>query len=278
MSNYVPGVVDHPHRSTFGVTLADSYNQAFMGVVADTPELKRKAFRLRFQAYCLEHDYEDPAINPGGLEQDQYDEHSVHALLLQRATGQAIGTIRLVCTKPGTRRECLPFHEVCKKHRFVLPDFLSHGSVAEVSRLAISKARREQAEKSARMISGLCHAPRTAQKARPTPYTALGLLRMAVELAASRGVRYFCAIMEPSLLRMLRACGIYFEPIGTLVQYHGWRQPCFAHIPTLLDGIEVHRPDIWEVITDYGRLRTICDGGAAPARLRRPMLLHAAAG
>jgi N-acyl amino acid synthase of PEP-CTERM/exosortase system len=61
--------------------------------------------------------------------------------------------------------------------------------------------------------------------------------------------------MEPALLRMLRHLGIYFESIGPVVEYHGRRQPCFSNIEELLATTWDERPDVWEVLTDGGRLR-----------------------
>ena len=39
-----------------------------------------------------------------------------------------------------------------------------------------------------------------------------------------------------------------------MIDYHGRRQPCHADLATLIEGVRLHRPDVWEVITDDGRL------------------------
>ena len=62
------------------------------------------------------------------------------------------------------------------------------------------------------------------------------------------------AVMEPALLRMLRSLGIYFEKLGPSVVYHGRRQPCFCELDRLLRTTWAERPDIWEVLTENGRL------------------------
>src|SRR3546814_18883719 len=59
--------------------------------------------------------------------------------------------------------------------------------------------------------------------------------------------------MEPTLLRLLSRLGIYFDPIGPLVDYHGRRQPCYIKVSTLLARVARERPDVWEVLTDRGR-------------------------
>ena len=63
---------------------------------------------------------------------------------------------------------------------------------------------------------------------------------------------HWCAVMEPTLLRMLYAMGICFTPIGPLVEYHGQRQPCTGDIAQMLNGVKRERPDFWDVITSGG--------------------------
>jgi hypothetical protein len=42
--------------------------------------------------------------------------------------------------------------------------------------------------------------------------------------------------------------------LGALVNYHGRRQPVWVEIDSMLRRIFDERPDVWEVITDGGRL------------------------
>jgi hypothetical protein len=45
-----------------------------------------------------------------------------------------------------------------------------------------------------------------------------------------------------------------FNPLGPLVEYHGRRQPCWVDLGIMLDRVHAERPDVWNVITDGGRL------------------------
>ena len=78
---------------------------------------------------------------------------------------------------------------------------------------------------------------------------------MALEMAITQNIQYCCAIMDPSLLKMLSRYGIYFEPLGPLVSYHGVRQPCYGHIATMLETTALEHPAIWRVLSDEGRLQ-----------------------
>ena len=80
----------------------------------------------------------------------------------------------------------------------------------------------------------------------------LGLMQAIVSMSVRRGKTHWCAVMEPTLLRMLHAMGICFTPIGPLVEYHGQRQPCTGDIARMLDGVKRERPDFWDVITSGG--------------------------
>src|SRR5437762_7954441 len=64
--------------------LHDIYEDTFKLVRATTQELKEAAYRLRYQVYCVEQPFENPAEHPQGMETDAYDRHSVHTLLIHR--------------------------------------------------------------------------------------------------------------------------------------------------------------------------------------------------
>jgi hypothetical protein len=79
-------------------SLVDLFNKYFEVVPADTPEKLLQAYRLRYEVYCKEalipgfH----PENYPEGLEYDQYDERSVHSLLMHKPSGLIAGTVRII--------------------------------------------------------------------------------------------------------------------------------------------------------------------------------------
>ncbi len=222
----------------------------FEAIPADTPALRREAHRLRYQVYCVEHNFEDPAANPDGLERDEFDDHSVQGVLLHRPSGLTVGTVRLVLHRPGARHGSLPIHRICQDPR--VHDFPFETN-CELSRFAISKRFR-------RRVGDGCYGRREddAELAddprRMIPHIALGLMMVALQMGIAREVQHVCAVMEPALLRLVARFGFSFDALGPPVLYHGLRQPVYSNVGTLLDRVRRERPDIWEVVTDRGRL------------------------
>jgi N-acyl amino acid synthase of PEP-CTERM/exosortase system len=228
--------------------MAECYEETFAEVIATTPELREECFRLRYQVYCRERQFENPASGAAGLERDIYDDRSEHALLLHRATGISVGTVRLVRSVPTMPLGSLPFHLLCNDVRAHDREFLPPHCTAEVSRFAISKERTQLAFRTA-VEMGARHRDSATRS-----MTILGLLRAAMEMAAINGIEYFCAVMEPALVRRLGSLAVEFKPLGGLVDYHGRRQPCYAHIPSMAEKTRMLNPGVWALATDHGRL------------------------
>ncbi len=269
-----------PTRSEFGLSpratlaraLAERLLALFQRIFANTPDLIREAYRLRYQVYCVEHPYEDPARNPDGLERDEYDHHSLHGILRHRASGTTIGTMRWVLHKAGGGARSFPLYEACRDARMRANDFLPLEKTAELSRFAISKKFRRRAGDSAYHEA---HHTREFDARQETPNIALQLMAVAFQIAVSHGVEYGLAAMEPTLLRLLRRFAMKFEPLGPLVQYHGWRQPCYAHIPSLMAVVERERPEIWGIMTESGQVWSSSHGSPGSAFRPVPMPVEA---
>lgn len=233
--------------------LVDIYERWFQCTLANTPELRREAFRLRYQVYCVENPFEDPARNPNEEETDEDDTHAAHALLIHRPSGVVAGTVRLVLPRPDALDDSFALQRVCHE-----PMLRNHRQfpvlrMGEVSRFSISKNFRK------RRGDGLypnMHDPEprnAVEERRVIPHMTLGLIESLVRMSVQHRITYWCAVMEPTLLRLLSRLGIYFDPIGPLVDYHGRRQPCYIKVSTLLARVARERPDVWEVLTDRGR-------------------------
>lgn len=198
--------------------------------IAETEAAREAAFRLRYQVYCLERGYE---ASQTGREQDRFDARSEQATLTQRSTGRVVGTVRLVLPSPEPREPDFPMQHLCGSAMLAR---LPREGAAEVSRFALSKELRDR--------DSAGHVP-----------LRLGLVRGAVLLSARLGVTHWCALMEPTLLRLLRLSGIRFEPLGPAVEHRGIRQPCWAAVSDLLDGVRRERPAVWDYLTEGGAVR-----------------------
>ncbi len=233
-----------------GGRLIEVYQKTFDVIPATTEALRNEAFRLRYQVYCIEHPFEDPGSNPEGIETDEFDEHAAQNLLIHRATGRAAGTVRLVLPLADAPEQSFAIQRVCvdpiiaDQRRFPIT------MMGEVSRFCVSKAFRRRKGDNAYADPDEAAVP--ANDKRFIPNMTLGLIESLVRTSVQQGVMWWCAVMEPSLLRLLARIGIYFEPIGTLVDYHGARQPCYQRLDLLLERVRKERREVWEVLTDDG--------------------------
>src|SRR3974377_1386970 len=78
------------------------YDRHFDVIRAATPTLRREAYRVRYQVYCVENAFEDPEQHISDCESDDEDDRSIHTLLLHRRTNEIAGTTRVIL--PDERR------------------------------------------------------------------------------------------------------------------------------------------------------------------------------
>ena len=238
---------DSAVSKTTDETLLDRFNRHFRTVSADTPDLIRRAQELRYQVYCIEHQFEKPTDHPDGREKDKFDAHSVHSLLIHQSTGHAVGTVRLVLPRRDAPEESFAIQRATRPSVLAASHFPIH-TTAEVSRFSISKRFRDG------------KAEGDSDLRRLGPLMSLGLMQAVVSMSARHGITHWCAVMEPKLLRMLTSMAIHFKSIGAPVEYHGLRQPCYGHIATVLDRVRREQPMFWQILTDAGKF-----GGCALA-------------
>ena len=240
-------------------TLLDRFNRYFACALADEPIMLRRALQTRYQVYCVENAFENPADHPNGLETDDYDSQSVHSVLLYRPTGDATGAVRLIL--PDLRRRLSPAVEHILESEGRLP--FPVATTAEVSRFSICK-RQPQSSFQTRLAFRRASANDDSIARHTGPLMSLGLIQGTVRMSIMHRITHWCAIIEPKFLRMLAAMGIHFTPIGPLVEHHGLRQPCYCHVESILENVRNERPSFWEVLTDGGNL-CYAQSGVIPA-------------
>ena len=252
------------------VRLVDFYESFFDTVFVDTEEDLEASFRLRYDIYCVENQFLDPAKSPHGLEIDEYDARSVHSLLLRRGTDEVVGTVRLILPNRSGEGIGMPIGDVCA-HDFVVRDHqvMPWGGTAEISRFGISKKLRRR--DTDLHVAGSTLPPECDSRRR-IPDTSLGLMQAVIGMAAKAGITHLCAVMDPMLLRMLRRLGMVIPSLGPEVQYHGSRQPCYSHLDTALARIWLRRTDVWELLTRDGTLWPLNTDLVSWLRKREPIL------
>jgi N-acyl-L-homoserine lactone synthetase len=201
----------------------------------------RDAQRLRYRVYCEERGFE-PGEN--GLEQDAFDPLSRHVLVRSRANGEVLGTVRVVLGTAQAGAASFPMNRVCEQ--YVLAP-LPAEATGEISRFALTRDRPGVSVQAAALMR-------------------IFLMRGIVMVSGMHDLTHWCAIMESSLLRLLRATAIHFQHVGPAVEYHGTRQPAVGAIATVLGRMRNEKPEVWAFITNNGTLWT--DTQAEPEQTR----------
>lgn len=221
--------------------LAGAFHDAFLTTfrvqIADTAALREQAYRLRYQVYCIENQFEPR--NADRMERDRFDHRAPHALLFHRNCDLPIGTVRLILPDPEQAFGSLPIHAVCPADTLLdagLP--LQH--TAEISRFALSRARLRSLQDAARD---------EADGRRLLSFACLGLIGALRHVAVDHGITHTVAVMEPSLRRRLGMIGLPLETLGAPVLYHGLRVPCHTRIDRLEAGFQRQQPELWPVVS-----------------------------
>lgn len=241
--------------------LYEAYQRYFQVIPADNEELLDEAYKLRYHVYCIEHSFEDPAQHATGRETDAYDRSSVHSLLIHRPTGTIAGTVRLVLPDRSNPVGSLPIDRVCSDSSFLALSSSYRRHMGEVSRFAVSRSFRRRIGESG-SPTGVTEESLAAEEAmrrdmqdrRIAPHITLGLIQSLVAMSAQYDIRVWSSVMEKALLRLLDRIGIHFENLGPEVEYHGKRQPCHAEVARILHSVRLERPEVWDVLTDRGRI------------------------
>jgi len=239
--------------------LCKIFNTYFDVVTDAGPDVLDEALRLRYQVYCVEHDFEDASHFKDGKESDDYDCRSVHGIVCHRSSGITAATVRLVLPDIDNPDVPFPIEKNCSDS-LELARSLFKGvprqSIAEISRFAVSrnfKRRLGENESAAGVGPDIEeYIKQYPSGKRMIPHLILGLFAAIVKLSAEQHITHWYAVMDVSLLRLLTRYGINFIPIGDPVDYHGLRQPCFGKIDDVLAGIWNKRFDIWQLITADG--------------------------
>ncbi len=187
-------------------------------------------FRLRYQVYCNQCGFEDPANYPDMIEQDEYDDYAVHFGKTIAGDYAMDGTVRMILySEMG-----FPIEKNFIIDPLSLPAF-DRSRIAEISRLAISKDfRRKKGD-------GILYTQKKVdftdknslykKKSRQKNINyALGLYQCIYQESLKRGLTHWYAAMTDGLYYLLTGIGCVWHPIGPKMNYHGWRRPYIAVI------------------------------------------------
>ncbi len=201
--------------------------------IADNDTGKDINYQIRYQVYCLDQGFEDPATFPALREQDGYDKQSVHFLVRCRETGQWVGAARLVIGTPDQ----LPMRHAGGFDGTVTN--IGFEKAAELSRLCVIRPYRHRyrTNKPYSLTKGTTrnpNAPSTkgSKRSREEPEVLLGLIRAARAYGLQNGIPHLFFLIAPSLARILLRLKFHIHQIGPECNYRGIRFPYFANLPT----------------------------------------------
>lgn len=218
-------------------------------VTADLVEISQK---IRYQVYCIENPYEESRQPAAGAETDEFDTHASTSVLFHLPTGMPAGTVRMVVPLYEDLDNSFAIQRVCKDSLIRNPALFPVEQMGEISRFCVPKDFRRRAEDKKYTSVPNNSEARDGEHRRVIPNMTLGLIEWLVRFSVREGLSHWCAVMEPRLLRLLGRLGIYFDPIGDLVEFHGLRQPCYIELKRLLERVQEERPDVWSVISASG--------------------------
>ena len=250
--------------------LSDHFHSYLEGEIAVNESQRRDAHQLRYEVYCTERGYEDPASFSDGLEKDEFDSHSVHSLVRHRSSGMAAGVVRLILPNPLKPYSLLPIEQSCG-HSFdqdVLGEFrFPRPAIAEVSRFAVSNRLVAMAGVGTQADSVLIQ----EEASQYLPHISLGLIAMLFVTSVQHQITHWYAAMEPTLSRLLSRSGVEFTKLGPVIDYHGRRQPMIANVHDLLGRIYHKRYEFFQFIEQMGGVPSDFIAGAAqPLQLYPP--------
>ena len=236
--------------------IVDHFDQYFEMVSATSDELKNEVYKLRYQVYCIENEFESSDLHPDGLEFDEYDQQSVHYLIRHRKTGDYAATTRLILPDANNPDKLFPLELHCEIDNFAAMKSINRKNLGEISRFCVSKTfkKRKNEGHTIAAIGSVWPNHVTLDERRTFPHITLALIACFIKASYEHDIHYLYAVMEPSLLRFVSAWGINFTKIGPKVDYHGERCPGLIKISDLLDGVAEKNMGIWNLLTDKGRV------------------------
>lgn len=200
-------------------------------IPAATPALLERVYRLRYEVYCLATGFENPAHQIAGFEQDKYDEHAQHSLLIERSTGADLGSVRLILPNDEVS---LPACAISQAARDAADDLFPMATTAEASRFL--------------------RAPESPERGTRHPaFETLALMAAIVKMSSEHKITHTLALVTGPMLRLLNRFGLAFRPIGEPVEFNGLRHAAYLDLTTDLSVVAAERPEVWRILTAGGQ-------------------------
>jgi len=241
------------------------FNEYFEVFLADNAAGKDINYRTRYQVYCVETGYEDPARYPQKREIDGFDQHAVHFIARRRPSidhpaGEWIAALRLVI-RPF---DCLPMNAFTNVDFSILSDEITRdiktgktSLCAEVSRLCVVSSYRRRAPERLTPYQLSYNPDREPppsntsdpSERRKAPWLMLGLINAARDYSETHNVRYWFFLVADALARIMEGLGFALTTVGPVCEHRGKRRPYFRDLNTSYQNIAERLPIVYEMFT-----------------------------
>jgi len=211
----------------------------FEVILANDPASRQIHHQLRYQVFCLETGYEDPAQFPDGEEKDEWDDNAAHFLVRERSSGQWVAAMRLVLPSA----QSLPIEE-----RVVIESSSRRDRryCAEVSRLCMVGHYRRRLQ--GRVMPCIEQTPGSALqrgvvrseivKQQRSAEILQVLLKAGLAVGCERAIRY-CYMLTTRSLAKIASCVLPMEMqlAGSACSHRGERYPFLVDVGQVMRGL-----------------------------------------
>lgn len=240
----------------------NSYRKSFTIAPAETATDIAQCLRLRYDVFCRENGFLDPALYPDGEERDEFDARAIHYRLMHNQSGRLAGTVRVILPDPERPLTSFALQKVCDHPLLQIENRMM--GIAEISRLCMAREFRRRPRDG--HILPAYHTQESADEngrrplfRRQIPYAPLGLMAAAFETVLRAGLLDVVMSVDPAQFRTLKRIGMNYRVLGPRLNWLGSQQPFIFNIKTALDTMAAENPPCWEVASDRGRLHRRAD-------------------
>ncbi|MAT52737.1 MAG: PEP-CTERM/exosortase system-associated acyltransferase [Porticoccaceae bacterium] len=221
------------YENLLNMAALENFTRYFSVDLALTPEQKQRVYEIRYRVYCEELHYLDVEKDDvqgfgEGMEQDEFDERSIHILVTHRQTNRPAGCVRLVISNDSLYDQPLPMEKFCLKSLSVRAVELlneDRSRIGEISRLAVDPYFRRRDGERYHLYGKNGALDINHQEKRAFSLVAVAGLMASAAAAELAGRGHVFAMMHPALPRLMARSGFVFEQIGDVIDYHGKRAP-----------------------------------------------------
>lgn len=230
--------------------LSEHFLKYFSVLLADTEPLKKSVYKIRYDVYCKELEYEKDC--PIDCEKDTFDAYSQHVLIRHNTSREFAGCVRLIIPPRNEVQLALPFEANCIHSIYddkkCLLSLDNRAYIGELSRLAVHQTFRRRATDASTPDGVDAEQPLvfTASELRFFPFISVALYLACTSIALRNKIRYIFVMMEPRLARLLSRSSINFTQIGEVIDYHGSRAMFYIDRETFFQDFKPELVEFYE--------------------------------